>query len=122
MRWIVRLLALALMALSMPPIERQANRNVHGVAACFCKDCSGGDQCCCALKGEGLGKAISLTHCDRAQQHEKALRAAPRFVPPPIALIALPELRFVGYHPLVVSPVSRVVLPRDPPPRPLQVA
>lgn len=120
MRWQVRVLAVALIALSLPPIERQASHNA--VAACTCKDCAGGSQCCCALEEKGLGKALSLTQCDRAQQHEKALRTLPRLVPASVALITLPGLCFAGYHPLSLSPVSRAVLPRDPPPRSLQVA
>ncbi|CUU36884.1 hypothetical protein DCOP10_11957 [Armatimonadetes bacterium DC] len=122
MRWLVRVLAVALIALSLPPIERQASHNACATSACLCKDCGGGAQCCCVLAEQGLEKALSLTQCDRAQQHEKALRALPRLVPASVALITLPGLCFAGYHLLSLSPVSRAVLPRDPPPRSLQVA
>jgi hypothetical protein len=87
------------------------------VAVCKCRDCAGGVNCCCARARTPLEQMMAQSQCDRAKQQQLALTVTPR-----IALAtswAIPTLRlvFVPYAQLCLSPLSRSIVPRSPPPR-----
>jgi hypothetical protein len=48
-----------------------------------------------------------------------AIFSATRWMASEAITIAVPLCVFVGYHPIDISSLSRSVVPRDPPPRPL---
>ncbi len=100
---------------SLPPLPVNPVGNRH--PGCFCWDCAGGDKCCCVHLDSGIAKAVALSQCDRAQQQEIAVFSIPRWIASEPITIVAPVFVFAGYHPVVISPLSRSVAPRDPPPR-----
>jgi hypothetical protein len=100
---------------SLPPMPVSPVDNRH--PGCFCRDCAGGEKCCCTRAKSGAEKAVALSQCDRAQQQVAAIFSATRWMASEAITIAVPLCVFVGYHPIVISSLSRSVVPRDPPPR-----
>jgi hypothetical protein len=87
------------------------------VAVCKCRDCAGGANCCCARACTPLEQIMAQSRCDRAEQQQLALTVMPRMATTtPIALPA-PTIAFLPYLPLCLSPLSRAIIPRSPPPR-----
>jgi hypothetical protein len=87
------------------------------VAVCKCRDCAGGANCCCARARTPLEQMMAQSRCDRAEQQQLALTVMPRMATTtPIALPA-PTIAFLPYLPLRLSPLSRAIVPRSPPPR-----
>ena len=87
------------------------------VAVCKCRDCAGGANCCCARARTPLEQMMAQSRCDRAEQQQLALTVMPRMATTtPIALPA-PIIAFLPYLPLRLSPLSRAIVPRSPPPR-----
>ena len=87
------------------------------VAVCKCRDCAGGANCCCARARTPLEQMMAQSRCDRAEQQQLALTVMPRMATTtPIALPA-PTIAFLLYIPLCLSPLSRAIIPRSPPPR-----
>ncbi len=111
-------LIVALLFASLPPIGffTQGKRSCT-VPTCFCRDCRGGAQCCCALRESGLGKLVALSQCDRAEKTVLALRAMPSAVLTPKITLSLIPLLFTGLHPIAFTPLLRFLSPHDPPPR-----
>ncbi len=87
------------------------------VAICKCRDCAGGANCCCAQAKTPLEQAMAFSQCDRAEQQQLVLTAMPRAVCAAELIIPAPQLRFLPYFPLYLSPLYRVIVPRSPPPR-----
>lgn len=100
------------------PIPYQKAQMSHH-SGCFCRDCAGGDQCCCARVDSGVANTVTLNPCDRAAQQVAAGFSMPRWAHHEPLLVPAPLMLFAGYHPFVLSPISRSVAPRDPPPRAL---
>jgi len=100
---------------ALPPLPVNPVGNRH--PGCFCWDCAGGDKCCCTRAKSGAEKAVALSQCDRAQQQEAVIFSVSRWMASEAPTIAAPVFVFAGYHPVAISPLSRSVSPREPPPR-----
>ncbi|MCX7925131.1 MAG: hypothetical protein N2554_04900 [Fimbriimonadales bacterium] len=87
------------------------------VAICKCRDCAGGANCCCAKARTPLEQAMALSQCDRAEQQQLALSGMPRVIFTTELIIPAPQLAFLPYVPLYLSPLYRSIVPRSPPPR-----
>jgi len=87
------------------------------VAVCKCRDCAGGANCCCARARTPLEQVIAQSQCDRAEQQQLDLTVMPRMVSATPWVIPAPRLVFVPYAQLRLSPLSRSIVPRSPPPR-----
>jgi len=87
------------------------------VAVCKCRDCAGGANCCCVRARTPLEQAIAQSQCDRAEQQQLALTVMPRMATTTPIVLPAPRLVFVPYLPLRLSPLSRAIVPRSPPPR-----
>jgi len=87
------------------------------VAVCKCRDCAGGANCCCVRARTPLEQAIAQSQCDRAEQQQLALTVMPRMVSAMPWVIPAPRLVFVPCAQLCLSPLSRTLVPRSPPPR-----
>jgi hypothetical protein len=60
---------------------------------------------------------MAQSQCDRAEQQQLALTVMPRMVSATPWVIPAPRLVFVPYAQLRLSPLSRALVPRSPPPR-----
>ncbi|MEN3000689.1 MAG: hypothetical protein ABDI19_02475 [Armatimonadota bacterium] len=117
-RWALLLAVVAGLTGSFMPFPfGQARRESH--PGCFCRDCAGGEACCCVRADTGVAKAVALSRCDRAEQQVASLVSMPRWLAQEPLLIPAPTFAFISYHPFIISPLSRSVAPRDPPPRTL---
>jgi hypothetical protein len=87
------------------------------VAVCKCRDCSGGANCCCARARTPLEQMMAQSRCDRAEQQQLALTVMPRMASAMSWAIPTPRLVFFPYTQLCLSPLSRSIVPRSPPPR-----
>jgi len=117
-RWALLFAVMVGLASSFVPFPHgQARRESH--PGCFCRDCAGGEQCCCVRADSGLAKAATLSQCDRVAQQVASIFSMPRWLPHEPLLIPAPIFSFAGYHPLTLLPLSRSIAPRDPPPRTL---
>lgn len=87
------------------------------VAVCKCRDCAGGANCCCARARTPLEQMMAQSRCDRAEQQQLALTVMPRMASVTLWAIPAPRFVFVPYTQLCLSPLSRAIIPRSPPPR-----
>jgi hypothetical protein len=87
------------------------------VAVCKCRDCAGGVNCCCARARTPLEQMMAQSQCDRAEQQQLALTVMPRMASAMSWAIPTPGLVFFPYTQLGLSPLSRSIVPRSPPPR-----
>ncbi len=111
-------LIVALLLTSLPPLGMLAPRKRScQVPTCYCRDCGGGAQCCCALRESGLEKLVALSQCDRAEKTVLALRTMPSAVLTPSLTISDIPLLFTGLQIVAFTPLRRFFAPRDPPPR-----
>jgi len=60
---------------------------------------------------------MAQSQCDRAEQQQLALTVMPRMALATPIVLAAPILVFVPYLPSCLSPLSRSIVPRSPPPR-----
>jgi len=60
---------------------------------------------------------MAQSRCDRAEQQQLALTVMPRMVSVTSWAIPAPRFVFVPYTQLRLSPLSRAIVPRSPPPR-----
>lgn len=101
----------------VPVFHREARTSSH--PSCACRDCGGGEQCCCVHVEKGVAKAVALNRCDRAEQQVAAGFSMPRWAPYEPLEMPAPALLFTGYRPFIIFSISRSVSPREPPPRSL---
>jgi hypothetical protein len=60
---------------------------------------------------------MAQSQCDRAEQQQLALTVMPRMALTTSWVIPAPHFAFVPYTELCLSPLSRAIVPRSPPPR-----
>jgi hypothetical protein len=116
--WILIIALLANLAgIASPVLMGQGRRESH--PGCYCRDCSGGAQCCCVRANSEQGKLLSLTRCDRAEQLKEAIFSSLHWWIPHPPVLPSHSLRFRGYTPLDMQTSYRSVDLPAPPPRPL---
>ncbi|MDW8107683.1 MAG: hypothetical protein RMK45_09435 [Armatimonadota bacterium] len=86
------------------------------VAWCKCRSCAGGTQCCCAKARSPLEQVVLQSHCDRAEREQLAPMAALPMTTTPAVAVSLPRFVFLPYRALSLSPLTRPIVPRSPPP------